>query len=172
MQTVSYSRLYSLGNFENERIEFEDAVQPGERYEDAYERARMVVEQQHVATVARREVVNEKRNQIYELNQKISTAENRAREVVGYWRRAVKRYDELRTLLNRHGVEIGGLDEYYLPPAPQPEPGEFVESDDTVFCPHCGADITGLATLAYSGPEPECEPGILCPKCREFIADE
>ncbi len=37
---VSYSRLFSLGNFENEKIEFTDDVQPGESYEQAYERAR------------------------------------------------------------------------------------------------------------------------------------
>jgi hypothetical protein len=25
---------------------------------------------------------------------------------------------------------------------------------------------------AWSGPEPDCEPGVLCPSCGEFISDE
>lgn len=168
---VSYSRLYSLGNFENEKIEFEDAVQLGETYQDAYERARLVVEQQHAATVDRLKLVSERRQHIWDLNQKISTTENRTREVVGYWRRAVKNYNALRELLAKHGVEVPELDSYYLPPAPQPEPGGLADGDELEVCPHCGADITGQARSAYSGPEPDCEPGFLCPSCREFIAD-
>lgn len=170
---VSYSRLYSLGNFENEKIEFEDAVQPGETYQDAYERARLVVEQQHAATVDRLKLVSEKRQHIWDLNNQSSTAEQRTREVVGYWRRAVKRYGELRELLAKHGVDVAELDSYYLPPAPQPEPGELADGDDMlVICPHCGENITFQATSTYSGPEPECEPGFLCPACRNFIANE
>jgi DNA-directed RNA polymerase subunit RPC12/RpoP len=37
-------------------------------------------------------------------------------------------------------------------------------------CPHCGAVF--YAASAWSGPEPECEPGVLCPECGEFISDE
>jgi hypothetical protein len=37
-------------------------------------------------------------------------------------------------------------------------------------CPHCGA-IFGAAS-AWSGPEPDYEPGVLCPECDEFISDD
>jgi hypothetical protein len=37
-------------------------------------------------------------------------------------------------------------------------------------CPHCEAIF--YAASAWSGPEPECEPGVLCPECGEFISDE
>jgi hypothetical protein len=175
---VSYGRLYSLGNFENEKIEFEDSVQPGESYEEAYERARAVVDAEHTKSMVSRSLIQHERDQLYKLRNELADKERRLREVNGSWRRAAKNFDRLRELLAKHGVELPDLDEYQRPPKPQPEPGEFIESSDqddddsSVMCPHCFADITGLARTAYSGPEPECEPGSLCPRCREFIADE
>lgn len=170
---VSYGRLYSLGNFENEKIEFEDEVLEGESIESAYQRAREVVEAQHVKTVVEKSLVKHERDELWRLRNEVATAEKRAREVVGYWRRAVKKHGELRELLAKHGVELAELDSYYLPPPPSPEPGELADGDEMlVICPHCGENITFLATSASSGPEPECEPGFLCPACREFIPNE
>lgn len=37
-------------------------------------------------------------------------------------------------------------------------------------CPHC--DAVFFVASAWSGPEPDCEPGVLCPSCGEFISDE
>lgn len=37
-------------------------------------------------------------------------------------------------------------------------------------CPYCGAFF--LAASASTGPEPDYEPGVLCPECGEFISDE
>jgi hypothetical protein len=39
-----------------------------------------------------------------------------------------------------------------------------------VRCPHC--DYLIFAASAWSGPEPENKPGILCPECDTFISDE
>lgn len=38
-----------------------------------------------------------------------------------------------------------------------------------VLCPHCDRLI--FSASAWSGPEPDCEPGILCPHCETFISD-
>jgi hypothetical protein len=37
-------------------------------------------------------------------------------------------------------------------------------------CDACGAVF--FVASAWSGPEPECEPGVLCPECGEFVPDE
>lgn len=166
---VSYSRLYSLGNFENEKIEFEDAVQPGETHEQAYERARAVVEAEHVKSMNQREQEKAEQTKLWKLQNQVADTERKLREVDGSWRRAASNFDRLRALLAAHGIDLPDLDLYQRPP----QPGQLVAGDDdTVICPHCRADITGQPASAWSGPEPECEPGFLCPQCQEFIADE
>lgn len=40
MATVTYTRLWNLGNFENEKIEITDETQPGETVDAAYLRVR------------------------------------------------------------------------------------------------------------------------------------
>jgi hypothetical protein len=138
---VSYSRLYSLGNFENEKIECEDDVRDDELYATAYERVRGIVEAQHVATMAARSVEQKSRENLYELNSFIAKAEARAKEVNGHWRRAVKTFNQVRGLLLKHGVVIEELEDYLLPPEPKPEPVEeqFVSGDeDDEYCPVCG----------------------------------
>jgi hypothetical protein len=127
---VSYGRLFSLGNFENEKIEFTDDVQPGESYEQAYERARAVVEAEHVKSMVSRSLVQHERDQLWKLRTDVSDAERRLREVNGAWRRAAKNFDNLRALLAAHGVEMADLDEYQRPPKPQPEPGEFFAGNE------------------------------------------
>jgi hypothetical protein len=37
-------------------------------------------------------------------------------------------------------------------------------------CPYC--DAVFETASAWSGPEPDCEPGVLCPECEEFIPDD
>jgi hypothetical protein len=174
---VSYSRLYSLGNFENEKIECEDEVGPDETYDEAYRRCRGIVEAEHVKTAVQRSLVQHERDELYRLRNDVLDKERRAKEVEGRWRSAAKQYDQLHQLLNRHGVELPDLDEYQRPPSPQPDPVEeqfvavSVDSDEQI-CPHCGEDLSNTTVSAWSGPEPECEPGFLCPHCNEFVADE
>lgn len=47
VKKVEYSRLYSLGNFEHERISVEIALQDGETPHQALERAREFVKKEH-----------------------------------------------------------------------------------------------------------------------------
>lgn len=130
MTTVEYAKVFNLGNYENERIFFSDEVQPGETPGEAFERVKGWVLAKHDETMASRSLMQRKNEEIWELENKLQRAEGRAHEVVGYWRRGVNRYNELRELLAKHGVDLPELDSYYLPPAPAPEPGEFVASDD------------------------------------------
>lgn len=37
-------------------------------------------------------------------------------------------------------------------------------------CEECGHIFSSGS--AWSGPEPECEPGVLCPNCGAFVPDD
>jgi len=105
MPVVKYARLINLGNYENERIEFEDEVQPGETTEAAYTRVRAWV----YAQVNRDDPLQPARERIERANADAFRAEDRARGVRQRWLDAVAKYDELRSVLSLHGVEIPEL---------------------------------------------------------------
>lgn len=50
--------------------------------------------------------------------------------------------------------------------------GQDVPDDDGPGweCEECGAIF--FVASAWSGPEPECEPGVLCPECGAWVPDE
>jgi hypothetical protein len=115
--TVTYAKLFNLGNYENERIELEDQVGPDETNEAALERVRQWVEAQGVE--ARRRA---RRGEVLSgIEERISSAETRLRSVDRKHRDAVKKYGQLRDLLALHGVPIAELDTYWDLPTEQPQ---------------------------------------------------
>jgi hypothetical protein len=122
--TVEYAKVFNLGNYENERIFFSDEVQPGETPGEAFERVKGWVLAKHDET---KEVLSAEK-QLLKVNRQINDAEYRLREIQFTWRDTVRRFDELRELLAKHGLDINPLGTYYLPPEPKPEPGELVIS--------------------------------------------
>jgi hypothetical protein len=117
MATVEYGKTFNLGNYENERIFLTDDVQPGETQDEAYARVRHWVLAKHGEG-----------EELLSLEQQRRRAQSRADQaqyglsnVVSQWREAVLRFEALRELLAKHGVELRPLDPYYLPPKEQPE---------------------------------------------------
>jgi hypothetical protein len=175
---VSYSRLFALGNFENEKVEAEDEVGPNETYEMAYERLRALVEEEHTKTMASRSLVRSKGEAIWQLEAKLQRAESRAAEVIGYWRRGVRQYNELRELLAKHGVDLPELDSYYLPPEPKIEPGETetspeaeAELADGWSCPECGDHFFNASAWSEMQGN-DVVGGVKCPSCGTFVPSE
>lgn len=109
MTKVGYARLFNLGNYENERIELEDEVRPDETNEAAYDRVRQWVEAQGAGAkrkARRGEVLNDIEAKINEAKARFASIERKHQD-------AVKKYNQLRELLDKHGVPIPDLDRYW-----------------------------------------------------------
>ena len=63
--TVTYARLYNLGNYENERIEVAMDIPEGADASAAYEQLRALVDAQHAAFEAARRAEEEERRRRY-----------------------------------------------------------------------------------------------------------
>lgn len=118
--TVTYARLVNLGNYENERVEYEDAVRPGETPEAAYERVRAWV----YAQLAREDEMRDLEARKKALRGEIFEAEEKARRVRREWESLIRRDAELREVLARQGVTLDTLPSYLMPPSPATEPEE------------------------------------------------
>lgn len=127
MATVEYGKTFNLGNYENERIFLTDDVQPGETADEAYARVRHWVLAKH----GEREEVKSRECELLRLQHGIDSAHYRLSEVLSEWRETVRKFDELRALLAKNGLEISPLSTYYLPPEPKPQAeAELAEADE------------------------------------------
>lgn len=109
MSTVSYRRLINLGNYENETIGFELPMEPGESHAAALARIKAIVlelagkSQEFKRAEERRQKAE---YELYGLQNKLNSIQ---RDVTA----AIKKYDGLRTLLEKHGIAIDPLDDWY-----------------------------------------------------------
>jgi hypothetical protein len=127
MRLVRYARLVNLGNYENERVELEDTVQPEETFEAAYLRLRLEVHR--LAGLS--DPLEELSDQIKAATNAAELAARRATAVTAHWRDAVEHFRELRAQLSLQGAEIADLPPR-LVPVDMREP-DSVSSDEVPF---------------------------------------
>lgn len=107
--TVTYEHLFNLGGYENERIGFDLPIEPGESAADALARVKALVmdlggkSQEFKRAEERRQKAE---YELYSLQNKLNSIQ---REVTA----AIKKHDDLRAMLEKHGVTIEPLDNWY-----------------------------------------------------------
>lgn len=125
MSTVSYHRLFNLGSYENEKIGFELPIEPGESHADALNRVKALVmelggkSQEHRKAEERRQKAE---YELYGLENKLGSIR---REVAA----ALKKHDDLRAMLEKHGVTIEALDGWYREGVDMAPAEESIEAD-------------------------------------------
>jgi hypothetical protein len=122
---VRYGRLFNLGNYENERIDVEVVVEPGETHAQAFTRAKAEVD--GLASLAQSE--RGKRSQLEDTQQSLWRAQNHLATLARHHREAADKAQQLTTLLAKHGVNVT-IPEHLLTPITVPT-GPFThELDD------------------------------------------
>lgn len=115
---VKYARLVNLGNYENERVEFEDYVRPDETPDEAYARVRLWVHEQ----LAREDPLKDLHSQLSRLRNEVFDAEDQLKQINRRVERAIERHTQLRQLLTIHGVDIEPLPAHLVPRTSEAEP--------------------------------------------------
>ena len=127
---VGYGFTFNVGNYQSERLDCKVEVEEGETAQDALDKARKFVQQQH----KRGAEVEQLEQHIMRLKNEERHASDRLTAVRNRWRETAERFNDLRALLQQHGVEIKPLDSYYLPPTEedlkQAEEDDEEEEDD------------------------------------------
>lgn len=126
MSTVMYHRVFNLGNYENERIGFELPIEPGESHADALARVKALVMDLGGKGQEFRRAENRRQKaeyELYSLQNKLNTIQ---REVTA----AIKKHDDLRTILEKHGVTLEPLDDWYRQKAEVDADQPDEDSDD------------------------------------------
>ena len=126
MPIVRYGMTFNMGNYESERIDFEDEVKAAESIEAAYQRCKTLVEQQHTQSRKGNTLeahINQLLSRQVSIHRKIE-ALNMMHE------RAIGRYNDLRAILARHGVEVEEINNYYLTLEPLPPIVDDGQDDD------------------------------------------
>src|SRR5262249_45726547 len=109
--SVTYGRTFNLGNYESERLDCHVTLDDGKSPFDAMQEARSFVEAQHNSTIEVRTL----EAQTAEYRQQLHNLRGRYTRLLEKHKGAVKRYDELRALLDIHGVQIAALESWDLP---------------------------------------------------------
>jgi hypothetical protein len=112
IREVGYGFTFNVGNYQSERIDCRIEIEEGETARDALDEARQFVQVQHKRGVEAEQL----EQRVMRLRSDEEHARNKVGVVLSHWREAVERYNELRALLQQHGVEIKPLGDYYLPP--------------------------------------------------------
>lgn len=123
---VKYRKLVNLGNYENEAIELESDVLDGETRAEVYERLRAEAHE----LMGRNDVLRDMKGQISRLIGQRQEAESSLYQVVRNWKNAVTQYNQLRQLLDQHGVKVDGLPHYMIPEEMRPTPAPVDNGDE------------------------------------------
>lgn len=126
MSTVSYRRLFNLGNYENESIGFDLPIEPDESEADALARVKALVMELAGKSGEYKKLEDRRQKaeyELYGLESKIAAANHQLAE-------AVAKHDHLRAVLATHGVAIESLDEWYRLDAAAPQPESDPEPED------------------------------------------
>lgn len=126
MASVRYGKTYNLGNYESERIDFEDDVLPEETKEQALVRVRAWVEGEHQRTKNRQSL----QDRFDELSSGISHQHSRMARLVRKHKKGIEAYEKLRDLLLLHGVTIDPLGTFELPLANWDQKAPDDQADD------------------------------------------
>jgi hypothetical protein len=79
--TVTYERLYNLGNYENERLVAQVAVGPDEDVHSAFFFAKSAVEEQHARLTVEREEAEQRKREEWEAEQRRRREEREAQRL-------------------------------------------------------------------------------------------
>jgi hypothetical protein len=122
---IEYGFTYNVGNYQSERISARVRAEPGETPEQMFERARQFVEQMHT----RSQEVAQLDTQMRRLRNAIDNEAFKLNQMMDRRRDAARQYNELRTLLQTHGVDIPEISPYLTPPPAEQEPAPEVDME-------------------------------------------
>ncbi len=120
---IEYGFTYNVGNYQSERISARLQVEPGISPEQTFERARQFVEQMHT----RSKEVAQLDTQVHRLRNAIDNEAYKLNQMLDRRREEARKYAELRSLLQQHGVDIPELSSYLTPPPVEELPAPTVD---------------------------------------------